>query len=326
MVKSRCSAPIGTETWRQSSAVRLGDKASNIHQLVFPHGTSVERDVDAAFRWISAAAERGKAEAQTVLGTCTARGSAARRTSRRRSNGIGRGRTEVRSPPNSRLATSTIKAKAFLSISSMQRSGIARQPNKIMSGRKLRLAFMNLKGTGMPEAPAEAARLFQGAARHDDTIALYNIGLLRLNGHGIAKDVDQAETALRKAARKDYFPAIQALAEFYSHGAGSEPDLREAAVWYEKAAERGDVQAQFFMGRFYATGIGIGPNIRQAARWFERAAEEWPRDRRVQYRHLLSQRLWRRTQCEGRNRMVRTRFRRRHQGRAGATREALFSR
>src|SRR5882757_477459 len=56
------------ETWRRSSAARLGDKASNAHDLVFPHGTSVERDLDAAFRWISAAAEAGKAEAQTILG------------------------------------------------------------------------------------------------------------------------------------------------------------------------------------------------------------------------------------------------------------------
>lgn len=74
------------------------------------------------------------------------------------------------------------------------------------------LAFMTLKGGGLPESPTEAARLFQSAATHDDPTALYNIGLLRLSGKGVAKDLDRAETALRKAVRKDYLPVIQALA------------------------------------------------------------------------------------------------------------------
>ncbi len=90
--------PYRHETWRQSSAVRLGDKASNIHQLVFPHGTSVERDVDAAFRWISAAAERGKAEAQTVLGSMYSEGLGCEKDSQTAFAWYrGRGRTELRS-------------------------------------------------------------------------------------------------------------------------------------------------------------------------------------------------------------------------------------
>src|SRR3569623_1285967 len=55
--------PYRHETWRQSSGVRLGEKATDIHHLVFPYGSSVERNVGAAFGWISAAAEGGKAEA-----------------------------------------------------------------------------------------------------------------------------------------------------------------------------------------------------------------------------------------------------------------------
>jgi len=38
--------PNRPEIWRQSSVARLGDTASNVHELIFPHGTSVARDVD----------------------------------------------------------------------------------------------------------------------------------------------------------------------------------------------------------------------------------------------------------------------------------------
>ncbi len=82
-------------------------------------------------------------------------------------------------PAEFALAMSTIRAREFPSISSRRRSGIAKAAEQDHVRAQVALAFMNLKGTGMPAATAEAVRLFQSAAKHDDPIALYNIGLLR---------------------------------------------------------------------------------------------------------------------------------------------------
>ena len=62
----------GTQRTRQLVQIGLaarqrGRATRNLHAL-FPNGIAVEKDLEAALRWMGAAASAGKAEAQTIVG------------------------------------------------------------------------------------------------------------------------------------------------------------------------------------------------------------------------------------------------------------------
>jgi len=98
------------------------------------------------------------------------------------------------------------------------------------------LAWMYAQGTGGRAAdPANAARLYQQAARAGDAAAQNNIG------------------------------------ELYETGRGVAADLKQALDWYRKAAEAGFAPGQFNLGRLYAAGLAITKDYAEARKWLEQA-------------------------------------------------------
>ncbi len=68
------SGQNGANNWFKSAAQRNGEAAQQNLDVLFPNGIVVEKDIEAAIRWIVAAARSGKAEAQLILGEMCRRG------------------------------------------------------------------------------------------------------------------------------------------------------------------------------------------------------------------------------------------------------------
>lgn len=100
-----------------------------------------------------------------------------------------------------------------------------------------RLAFAYLKGTGVPQDYAEAARWFRKAAEQGVAAAQFPLGMMLFTGSGVPKNT------------------------------------REAAAWYRRAADQGHGSAQYYLGVLYdGGGGGLTDDIVQAYVWVALAA------------------------------------------------------
>ena len=74
------------------------------------------------------------------------------------------------------------------------------------------LAFMYIKGEGVPQDMKKAFDLYMQAAVQGDATAQYNVGIMYYFGKGVDKDIDQS------------------------------------FIWYKKSAEQGHTNAQYNLG------------------------------------------------------------------------------
>jgi TPR repeat protein len=261
--------------WMARASERDASSAQRAAQLFFPHGLEVQKDIEEARRWIEAAANGGKPEAQAVLGSLHERG-------------VGCERDYEAARRWYLAAAEQDNAAAQFGLGDIYFQGLGldaadpaaaadwyeKAAKKGDVRAQVAMGTIYLKGQGRLTDIDRAKQYFGEAAEKGEARSLYQLAMLLLGGEGPAADTDRAETYLRKSAKQNYLPAINALAEFYSRGKGVAPDLREAADWYARAAELGDVQSQFMIGRLYATGTGVPSSVKTAAKWFLKAAEQ----------------------------------------------------
>jgi len=258
---------------RGGAAASSDPGSSAIEQMIFPNGTRVAKDPQAAFEWLSKAAEAGKGEAQVVVGDMLSTGEGCDRDLKAAVQWYAAAAQQNLAAAQFALGEVCFHGRGLAEKLDMALHWyrLAVEQNHVRAAVALGLMYLN--GKGVERDFVEAARLFAKAAASNDAVALYHIGIAHLKGDGVDKDIDHAETELRKSARLGYLPARVALGEYYARGGSGQVDLRESAHWYEKAAEQGDVNAQFLTGRFYSVGEGVAVSQRDAAKWFLRAAE-----------------------------------------------------
>jgi hypothetical protein len=158
------------------------------------------RMVDAV-QWYRAAAERGHAEAQFILGTMYRTG---------------------------RGVSQDFAAAAYW----YQQASLAGN-----AWAQFSLGNMHIRGEGLPRNPHEGVRLYRMAADQGHREAQYNLGALYYNGDGVALDYVEAESWFSKAAANGDIASQFALGRMYStpHN-GVRLDRVRAHAWYTLAA------------------------------------------------------------------------------------------
>eukprot|EP01132_Coremiostelium_polycephalum_P000726 gene726-899_t len=118
-------------------------------------------------------------------------------------------------------------------------------PTQKKAGEKHPIKLKFLYGHQIPNNYNKAFKHFKTAAKHGDSMAQYNIGLMYLHGVGAPeKDAKKAMKWLKKAAQKKDIDAQYLIGWMYLHGHGvPQKDYKTASEWLSKAARNGHVLA-----------------------------------------------------------------------------------
>jgi TPR repeat protein len=186
-----------------------------------------------AVEWISAAAELGDAQAQTVLGQWLL---------------DGRG-----------VEKNSVQALAWFLSAAHLNHAMAMN----MAGR----CHENGWGTN-PDAD-KAAHWFQQAAALGLPEGRYNLANMLVAGHGIKQNQSEAIALYRQAAEQGYAKAFGKLGHYYEEGLLIDRDLGAAKRCYQRAAEGGDFRGRFNLaGMLAAEG-----HRAEALEWLARVPE-----------------------------------------------------
>ncbi len=162
-----------------------------------------------AAEWMTAAAQLGHAEAQTVLGQWQLDG-----------HGVARDPAQ---------ALHWFLRGAHL--------GHAMAMN--MAGR------CHEQGWGTPADAGKAVHWYRQAVRLDLPEAKYNLANLLAAGHGIKRDHTEAFALYRQATEQGYAKAFAKLGRYFEDGQVVAQDAVEARRCYRRGAEGGDFRGQF---------------------------------------------------------------------------------
>ncbi len=188
----------------------------------------------AAAAWMEAAAQRGHAEAQAVMGQW-------------RLDGHG-----VERDPQQALHW-------FLRAAAL---GHAMAAN--MAGR------CHEQGWGTPPDFDKAAHWYRQALKLGDLPeARYNLANLMAAGQGVPRDHAQAHALYREAAGQGYAKAWAKLGRYHEDGLVVPRDEAAAFDCYRRGAEGGDFRGQFS----YAGMLAARGRIDEALRWLEQVVE-----------------------------------------------------
>lgn len=129
------------------------------------------------------------------------------------------------------------------------------------------LAMLYLRGQGVKQSDAMAARLLGHAAKSGFAAAQHNLADLFARGRGVERDAAAAFKWYLCAARQGYAVSQVSVALCFTQGAGCCVDKQSAVHWYRKAAEQGLKEAQERMAKCYEQGFGVCIDHEEAERW-----------------------------------------------------------
>lgn len=137
-------------------------------------------------------------------------------------------------------------------------------------GQWLSASLVSRSAAGPSRTPAT---LFT-AAVPEDTMELYNLGLMYFLGNDVPEDKAEAARCYRKAADQGLAQAQFSLGDMLQKGDGIPENKAEAVGWFRKAGDQGYGRAQFKLGVLYYTGEGVPEDKVEAVEWFRKAAEQ----------------------------------------------------
>lgn len=146
------------------------------------------------------------------------------------------------------------------------------------------LGLMYVKGKGVPQDYAEAAKWFRKAAEKGFAPAQYNLGITYQVGKGAPQDYAEAARWYLKAAEQGHADAQNNLGFMYQNGEGVPQDYAKTVKWWLKAAEQGHAYAQYNLGMIYSSGL---QDNTEAARWLLKAAEQGIADAQFNFGLIL---------------------------------------
>ena len=135
------------------------------------------------------------------------------------------------------------------------------------------LGAMQASGGNADEA-ADAAKWLQAAPEQGRPDAM--VGLAALHQREGTPVFDQAEALRRyaQAAGAGHAGAARTLAEIHVQGRGVARDLSQGLQWYRRAAELGDTEAKFILGRIEAVTKAVRGDPEKALAWWRAEAEK----------------------------------------------------
>ena len=135
-------------------------------------------------------------------------------------------------------------------------------------------AFYLLKQAWANEVDKEAIlHWLNKAAQMGNTIAMYNLSVLKMNELGVYKDFEDKTDAFmwaKRGAEMDDFACQHLLGRYYYYGKGTEINMTEALKWFRKAADNGSTGASYMAGKLYADK-SVGNDMKKAVECFEKA-------------------------------------------------------
>jgi TPR repeat protein len=132
--------------------------------------------------------------------------------------------------------------------------------------------FLDLGERMDAKTQQKAAALFQAAAEHGNTVAMWNLGVFYQEGYGVPQDYAKAREWYEKAVAKDHADAMNSLGVLYDHGLGVPHDYAKAREWFEKSAAKGHPRAMSNLGVLYENGRGVPQDYDKARELYEKAA------------------------------------------------------
>ena len=125
------------------------------------------------------------------------------------------------------------------------------------------------KELGKNKEWGQAIQLLKPVAEQGNAEAQCLLGHYSFSGNN-----DEAAYWYRKAAEQGDAGAMLQLGVCYYLGTGVEEDGNEALRWYKKAADRGNTDAMLRLGGCYEYGYGVKKNKNEASRWYKKAADQ----------------------------------------------------
>jgi TPR repeat protein len=219
------------------------------------------RDIYPVVEWLDAAARRGSAPAQGLLGMMYA---------------TGRG-----------VACDLPEANSLLgqAANGMDPSTEMGRLLGFTKSRSILEAIMHLFGNvlaahlyGEGSAPSdspfnpvtEAMRL----AEQGDRFAQFFTAIALWSGQDVTQDRAESARWMREAAEQGHKEAQFFLGVCFDTGDGVERDREEAIRWFNRAAEQGHPAAQFILGNALLNGDGVEPNPAVGAHWLQLSAKQ----------------------------------------------------
>jgi len=126
-----------------------------------------------------------------------------------------------------------------------------------------RLAFMQLKGEGMPADASAAARLYRKACDRDDAAACGMLGSLRGGVPDAAQAVREYDAACEEGHGRECFRL--------GHVLGDETERGAAAFLH--ACERGAAKGCFWVGQRHEQATGVPKDLARAAAFYQKGCE-----------------------------------------------------
>jgi len=246
------SGQISTRTANEVSQLRATSNQLYI-QTQYAYGVSSYsgKDYQAAFKYLSLAADQGEPRAQYLLGVMYRYG-----------RGV---------PQDYKMA------EQWYSKASEQGNSYAQRA----------LAEMYFSGLGVPQDEKRALELFRHSAQSMSLVERFWNGESCYFGRNMPRNDNVSDTPVCSeqdfknaflwftvAAEQGHTKAKFYLGAMHEFGQGVPQDYARAIEWYKKAADEGSVDAQFNLGILYYAARGVPQDYAQAFQYWSKAAEQ----------------------------------------------------
>src|SRR5215217_923576 len=205
---------------------------------IYNQGLGIPVDPKKASEWYRLAAQRGDSHALAALGLMALDGRGmARNTAQGKAwleEAAARGNALASHNLALLLLTSETNTDLQKAIELLKRASDAEIPDAQHA-----LGVLYLKGRGVERNAAEAARLFERAAKNGSSVGEVEYAILLFNGDGVPASESQAARYFRRAAAKGSAIAQNRLARLLVAGRGVPGNKVDAAAWHILAAAQG---------------------------------------------------------------------------------------
>ena len=254
--------------WFRKAADQGNAAAQTKLGLKYVKGQGVPQDDSEAAKWFRKAADQGDADAQGNLGIMYERGEgvpqddaeAMKWYRKAADQGLGYAQRKLTFIDDRQARAEELKELKWRA----EQGNIRAQ---------LDLGLMYVRGSGVPQDDAEAAKWFRKAADQGNAYAQGNLGFMYANGQGVPQDYAEAVKWYHKAADQGDAIAQGSLGHHYSNGLGVPEDQDKAVKWFRLASEQGQEHSQVSLGWAYFIGEGIEQDYLKAIEWNKKAAD-----------------------------------------------------
>ncbi|KAB2646355.1 MAG: tetratricopeptide repeat protein [Verrucomicrobiota bacterium] len=137
------------------------------------------------------------------------------------------------------------------------------------------VGYFHANGFGVKQDLTVAADWFRKGAEKGGAKAQLNYAQALLNGRGVPVDEAEGMKWIDKAIAQDLDQAYFAKGEFHYHGThGIKQDFAKAREFIQKAADSDHAAAQNMLGAIYQEGLGVTRDLEKAEFWFRKSAEQ----------------------------------------------------